>query len=134
MRRSYGTVDIYTRKISGSKFDEEDAKMFYFATLAGPIAFFFGFARHFFIGMKFISIFMSATELLWRGLVRDELLVAMSGLYLALVAMQFSGSVIQAAAGVAAVTVAFLSVWNFNLLAGSREIPERETDQYSAGD
>jgi len=66
--------------------------------------------------------------------VRDELLVAMSGLYLALVAMQFSGSVIQAAAGVAAVTVAFLSVWNFNLLAGSREIPERETDQYSAGD
>lgn len=41
---------------------------------------------------------------------RDELLVAMSDLYLALVAMQFSGSVIQAAAGVDAVTVAFLSV------------------------
>lgn len=40
MRRSYGTVDIYTRKISGSKFDEEDAKIFLFATLAGPIAFF----------------------------------------------------------------------------------------------
>lgn len=74
---------------------------------------------------------MFATELLWRWLVRDELLVAMSDLYLALVAMQFSG--IQAATGVSAVTVAFHSVWSFNLLAGSREIPERETDQYSAG-
>jgi len=48
MRRSYGTVDIYTRKISGSKFDEEDAKMFYFATLAGPIAVFFRIRSPFF--------------------------------------------------------------------------------------
>ena len=94
-RRTYGTVDVYTRKISGSSFDEENAKTYHFASLAGPIAFFYfsGSLAVVFAGMAFIAVLMSAIELFWRCLVRDDLLVAMSGLYLALIVMQFSGGV-----------------------------------------
>ena len=112
-RRSYGTVDVYTRKISGSTFNEDDAKTYHFASLAGPIAFFYfsGSLAVVFAGMAFISLLMSATELFWRWLVRDRVLVAMSGLYLALVVMQFSGGVVQAMTSLAAVTLVFVVVW-----------------------
>ena len=70
----------------------------------------------------------------WRCLVRDDLLVAMSDLYLALIVMQFSGGVIQTATGRAAVTVAFLAVWSFQLFAANTgEAPQREADQYDTG-
>jgi len=135
-RRTYGTVDVYTRKISGSSFDEENAKTYHFASLAGPIAFFYfsGSLAVVFVGMAFVALLMSATELFWRWLVRDDLLVAMSGLYLALIVMQFSGGVVQSATGVAAVTVAFLAVWGFHLFPNARKTPKREADQYGAGD
>jgi hypothetical protein len=112
-RRSYGTVDVYTRKISGSTFSEDDAKTYHFASLAGPVAFFYfsGSLAVVFAGMAFISLLMSATELFWRWLVRDRVLVAMSGLYLALVVMQFSGGVVQAMTSLAAVTLVFVVVW-----------------------
>ena len=85
--------------------------------------------------MAFISILMSATELFWRWLVRDALLVAMSGFYLALIVMQFSGGVIQSATSLAAVTVVFLAIWLFQLFAaGAREIPKHEGNQYDAGE
>jgi hypothetical protein len=115
-RRSYGTVDVYTRKISGSTFNEENAKTYHFASLSGPIAFlyFSGSLGFVFVGMAFISILISAVELFWRWLVRDGLLVAMSGLYLALIVMQFSGGLIQSASSVAAVTMAFVAVWLFS--------------------
>lgn len=114
-RRSYGTVDVYTRKISGSTFNEEDAKTYHFASLAGPIAFFHfsGSLGLVFAGMAFISVLISATELFWRWLVRDRVLVAISGLYLALAVMQFSGGVVQSATSVAAVTLVFVVVWAF---------------------
>jgi hypothetical protein len=114
-RRSYGTVDVYTRKISGSTFTEEDAKIYHFASLAGPIAFFHfsGSLGIVFAGMAFISVLISAIELFWRWLVRDRAPVAVSGLYLALVVMQFSGGVVQAITGLAAVTLVFVAVWAF---------------------
>ncbi len=114
-RRSYGTVDIYTRKISGSTFNEENAKTYHFASLAGPIAFFYfsGSLGVVFAGMTFISVLISATELFWRWLVRDRVLVAMSGLYLALIVMQFGGGIVQSATSLAAVTLVFVAVWAF---------------------
>jgi hypothetical protein len=135
-RRSYGTVEVYTRTISGSGFTEENAKTYHFASLAGPIAFFYfsGSLAVVFAGMAVVAVLMSAIELFWRWLVRDELLVAMSGLYLALIVMQFSGGVVQSAASLAAVTVAFLAVWCFCLFAGARETPKHEADRYNAGD
>ena len=112
-RRSYGTVDVYTKKISGSKFSEENAKKYHFATLAGPIAFlyFSGSLLVVFGGMVLISALMSAIEILWLWLVRDRLLVAMSGLYLALLVLQLSGSLIQSLTSVITVTGAFVGVW-----------------------
>ncbi len=112
-RRSYGTVDVYTRQISGSTFNEENAKIYHFASLAGPIAFFHfsGSLGLVFVGMAFISVLISAIELIWRWLARDRALVAMSGLYLALVVMQFSGSVVQSATSLAAVSLALVAVW-----------------------
>lgn len=111
-RRSYGTVDVYTRKISGSTFTEENAKKYHYATLAGPIAFFY-FSDSLitvFIGMALIAVLMSATELLWLWLARDRLLLAMSGFYLALVVLQLSGSLVQAITGPIAVTGIFAGV------------------------
>ncbi|QIP01732.1 hypothetical protein [Bradyrhizobium symbiodeficiens] len=112
-RRTYGVVDVYTKKISGSTFNEENAKQYHFATLAGPIAFlyFSGSLVVVFFGMACIAVIMSATELLWRWLVRDRLLVAMSGLYLALIVMQLSGGLVQAATGPLTVTGAFVAIW-----------------------
>lgn len=112
-RRSYGTVDVYTKKISGSKFSEENAKKYHFATLAGPIAFlyFSGSLLVVFGGMVLISALMSAIEILWLWLVRDRLLVAMSGLYLALLVLQLSGSLVQSLTSVITVTGAFVGVW-----------------------
>ncbi len=40
-RRTFGMVDIYTSKISGSPFTVEQTKKYHNATLAGPIAFFY---------------------------------------------------------------------------------------------
>jgi hypothetical protein len=112
-RRTYGTVDVYTRKISGSTFTEENAQKYHFATLAGPIAFlyFSGSMAVVFFGMALIAVLMSAVELLWWWLVRDRLLVAMSGLYLALIVLQLSGGLVQAATGPIAVTGAFVAIW-----------------------
>jgi hypothetical protein len=136
-RRSYGMVDVYTGKISGSGFSEENAKTYHYASLAGPVAFFYfsGSLGLVFAGMACISILISLIELFWRWLVRDALLVAMGGLYLALIAMQFSGGVIQSATGLAAVTVVFLAIWLFQLFAaGTPEIPKHEGDQHGAGE
>ena len=112
-RRSYGMVDVYTRKLSGSTFNEENAKIYHFASLAGPIAFFHfsGSLALVFAGMAFVSVLISAIELIWRWLARDRALVAMSGLYLALVVMQFSGSVVQSATSLAAVSLTLAAVW-----------------------
>jgi hypothetical protein len=112
-RRSYGTVDVYTKKISGSTFTEENAKKYHFATLAGPIAFlyFSGSLFAVFFGMALIAVVISAIEVLWLWLARDRLLVAMSGLYLALIVLQLSGGLMQSAAGVFAVTGAFGGIW-----------------------
>lgn len=112
-RRSYGTVDVYTKKISGSTFSEENARKYHYATLAGPIAFlyFSGSLVVVFCGMVLISVFMSALELLWCWLVPDRLLVATGGLYLTLIVMQFSGGVNQSATGLATLTFAFWMIW-----------------------
>ncbi|MGJ4950107.1 hypothetical protein [Bradyrhizobium sp. HKCCYLS20291] len=109
-RRSYGTVDVYTRRISGSSFDEENAKIYHFATLAGPIAFlyFSGSLLVVFAGMALLSLLISSIECGWRWLVGDRLLVAISGLYLAMVALQLSGTVIQAVTGPLTVTAVFV--------------------------
>jgi hypothetical protein len=114
-RRSYGTVDVYTGRISGSTFTEENAKTYHFATLAGPIAllYFSGSLAVVFFGMALISVLISAIELTWRWLVRDRALVAMGGFYLALVVMQLSGSLIQSATGIATVSFAFIAIWLF---------------------
>ena len=114
-RRSYGTVDVYTGRISGSTFTEENAKTYHFATLAGPIAllYFSGSLAVVFFGMALISVLISAIELTWRWLVRDRALVAMAGFYLALVVMQLSGSLIQSATGIATVSFAFIAIWFF---------------------
>jgi len=147
-RRSYGTVDVYTRKISGSTFNEEDAKTYHFASLAGPIAFFYfsGSLGLVFAGMAFISVLISAIELFWRWLVRDRVLVAMSGLYLALVVMQFSGAVVQSVTSLAAVTAVFVAVWAVGSNRGRHlmsrlgrrattalEMPKLERDQDNTG-
>lgn len=80
--RSYGTVDVYTGKINGAAFAEENAKKYHYATIAGPIAFlyFSGSLTIVFVGMAVIALAMSAIELCWAWLVRDRLIVAMSGL------------------------------------------------------
>jgi hypothetical protein len=113
LRRSYGTVDVYTKKISGSSFSEENAKKYHFATLAGPVALFYfsGSLLVVFGGMALISVLMSVIELLWLSLVRDRLVVATSGLYLALIVLQLSGSLIQSATSVITVTCAFVCIW-----------------------
>jgi hypothetical protein len=61
--------------------------------------------------MVLISALMSAIEILWLWLVRDRLLVAMSGLYLALLVLQLSGSLVQSLTSVITVTGAFVGVW-----------------------
>jgi len=135
-RRSYGTVDVYTGKISGSGFSETDAKTYHFATLAGPVAFFYfsGSLVLVFAGMAFLAVLVSAVELLWRWLVRDDLLIAIGGLYLALVVLQFSGGAIQAATGVVAATAVFAAIRGLILFsAGMLKAPQREPDQHDAG-
>jgi hypothetical protein len=130
-RRSYGTVDVYTKKISGSTFNEENAKKYHYATLAGPIAFlyFSGSLGIVFVGMALISILMSATELLWLWLARDRLLVAMSGCYLALIVLQLSGGLVQAVTGLLTVTVVFVGVWLLDWIYGRRQVASKMTLQ-----
>lgn len=115
-RRSYGTVDVYTDKISVSGFTEANAKKYHFATLAGPIAF-FDFSGSWlvvFAGMALLATLMSLIEALWENLVYDPLVVAMSGCYLALVVLQLSGGIIQAATGPIAVTAFLALIWLIN--------------------
>lgn len=130
-RRSYGVVDVYTRKISGSTFTEENAKKYHYATLAGPIAFlyFSGSLGIVFAGMALISILMSATELLWLWLARDRLLVAMSGFYLALIVLQLSGGLVQAVTGPLTVTVVLAAVWLINWMYERRHVGSKMTPQ-----
>jgi len=96
--------------------------------------------------MAFISVLISAIELFWRWLVRDRVLVAMSGLYLALVVMQFSGAVVQSVTSLAAVTAVFVTVWAVGSNRGRHlmsrlgrrattalEMPKLERDQDNTG-
>lgn len=117
-RRTYGMVDVYTGKISKSDFTEELAKRYHNATLAGPVAFFFysGSLWLVFGGMAFLSALMSILEFIWARLVRDPLIVAMSGFYLSMVVLQLSTGAVQAATGPIAVTALLLMVWCFGRL------------------
>jgi hypothetical protein len=126
-RRSYGTVDVYTRKISGSTFTEENAKKYHYATLAGPIAFLY-FSGSFgivFAGMALLAVLMSAIELLWLWLARDRLVIAMSGLYLALIVLQLSGSLVQAITGPLTLTFLLLAVWLCGRIFEPRQIESK---------
>lgn len=111
-RRSFGMVDIYSHTIAGLDFTEEQAKKYHNATLAGPMAFFYysGSWLFVFAGMALLAILMSVLELIWASLVSDPLVVAMSGCYLALVVMQLSTGVFQAASGPLAVTILLVLV------------------------
>jgi hypothetical protein len=112
-RRTYGMVDVYTGKISQSGFTEEAAQKYHYATPSGPIGFLYFSGSYWvvFCGMAFVAILMSCTELAWLWLTREPLLVAVSGLYLAFVVLQISGSVIQSATGILAVTGFFFAIW-----------------------
>jgi len=112
-RRTYGMVDVYTGKISQSGFTEEAAQKYHYATPSGPIGFLYFSGSYWVVfgGMAFVAILMSLTELAWLWLTREPLLVAMSGLYLAFIVLQISGSVIQSATGLLAVTGFFFAIW-----------------------
>jgi hypothetical protein len=112
-RRTYGMVDIYTQTIAGSDFTQEKAKKYHNATLAGPIAFLYysGSRLVVFVGMALLAILVSILELIWARLVPDPLVIAMSGCYLALVVMQLSTGIRQAASGPLSVTILLALVW-----------------------
>jgi hypothetical protein len=112
-RRTYGMVDVYTGKISQSGFTKEAAQKYHYATPSGPIGFLYFSGSYWvvFWGMAFVAILMSLTELAWLWLTKEPLLVAMSGLYLAFIVLQISGSVIQSATGLLAVTGFFFAIW-----------------------
>ena len=120
-RRTYGMVDIYTGTIAGSDFTEEQAKKYHNATLAGPIAFFYysGSWLIVFGGMALLAMLVSALELVWASLVPDPLVTAMSGCYLALVVMQLSTGIVQAASGPLAVTALLALVWGIMRMSAS---------------
>jgi hypothetical protein len=128
-RRTYGMVDVYTQTIAGSDFTQERAKKYHYATLAGPIAFlyFSGSLCVVFAGMALLAILMSVLELIWASLVPDPLVVAMSGCYLALVVMQLSTGIFQAASGLLAVTILLALVWVISRLSinPAKSLPEQ---------
>jgi hypothetical protein len=108
-RRSYGTVDVYTRDISKSGFAERHARQYHYATPAGAIAFlyFSGALWVVVLGMALIAVMITAIELAWRWLIRDELPLAIAGWYLAFIVLQLSGSLQQAVVGPIMVTLLF---------------------------
>jgi hypothetical protein len=120
-RRTYGMVDVYTGKISGSDFAEEQAKKYHNATPAGPIAFFYfsGSWLIVFGGMAFLAMLMSILETIWACLARDPLVIAMSGCYLALVVLQLSTGVVQAVTGSLTVTVFLAPVWGITRMGAA---------------
>ncbi|MDO8981820.1 MAG: hypothetical protein Q7V17_21590 [Afipia sp.] len=131
LRRSYGTVDVYTDKISASGFTEANAKKYHFATLAGPMAF-FNFSGSWlvvFAGMALLAMVMSLLEILWTTLVHDPLVVAMSGCYLALVVLQLSGGIVQAATGPVTVTAFLALVWLINRVSCTAAEMQPSTQQ-----
>lgn len=130
-RRTYGVVDVYTERISNSGFTAANAKKYHFATLAGPIAF-FDFSGSWlvvFAGMAALAALMSFFEIVWTLLVRDPLVISMSGCYLALVALQLSGGIVQALSGPLAVTVVLAFVWLISRISpgscSTLELPKR---------
>jgi len=131
-RRTYGMVDIYTQTIAGSDFTEEQTRKYHNATLAGPIAFLYysGSWLVVFGGMALLAIMVSALEMIWTSLVPDPLVIAMSGCYLALVVMQLSTGIVQAASGPFAVTVFLALVWAIMRLSTGRAkpLPEQARD------
>jgi hypothetical protein len=122
-RRSYGTVDVYTRDISKSGFSERHAGQYHYATPAGSIAFlyFSGSLWIVVVGMALIAVLMTAIELAWRRLIRDELPLAIAGWYLAFIVLQLSGSLQQAVVGPVMVTLLFGAAWLMS--AFSRSTP-----------
>ena len=131
-RRTYGMVDIYTHTIARSDFTAEQAKKYHNATLAGPIAFFYysGSWLVVFGGMALLAMLASVLELIWASLVPDPLVTAMSGCYLALVVMQLSTGIVQAASGLLTVTALLALIWGImRMSAGTAKLlPEQARD------
>lgn len=127
LRRGYGTVDIYTEKISASGFTVSNAKKYHFATLAGPIAFFYfsGSCLVVFAGMTMLAALMSMFEIAWTYLACDRLIIAVSGGYLALVVLQLSGSAVQGLTGPLSVTVFLAFAWFINRISGANALQLR---------
>jgi hypothetical protein len=127
-RRGYGMVDIYTQTIARSDFTPERAKKYHNATIAGPMAFlYFSDSRLVvFVGTALLAMLMSVLELLWKSLVPDALVLAISGFYLALVVMQISTGILQAASGPLAVTILLAAVWVTSRLSRDKASPRHE--------
>lgn len=124
-RRSYGTVDVYTRDISKSGFSERHAQHLHYASPAGPIAFlyFSGSLWMVFAGMALIAMLVTAIELLWAWLVRDQLPLAIAGWYLAFVVLQLSGGLQQTVTGPIMITLLFGMVWLMRSVPAHRLAP-----------
>lgn len=112
-RRSYGTVDVYTRDIAKTGFQERHARQFHYASPAGPIAFLYFSGSLWMVaaGMAIIAMLITLIELSWRWLIRDELPLAISGWYLAFIVLQLSGNLQQAITGPVMITLLFAAAW-----------------------
>lgn len=120
-RRGHGSPDVYTEKISGSGYTKEMSRQQSFATAAGPIAFFYfsGSIAAVFFGMAVIAISLRLIGRLWEELAGDRLPLAMTGWYIAFIALQLSGGLQQALVGPVFVTAVYCGAIAIRRLAGS---------------
>jgi hypothetical protein len=125
-RRGYGQPDLYTAEISGMKYGAEEAAKSHYASPAGPIAFFYFSGSLTFVafGMAMVALALRAIGRLWAKIFPDRLPLALTGWYLAFVALQMSGSLQQVAAGPLFVTGLYLAARGMHaLMRGRPQLP-----------
>lgn len=120
-RRGHGHPDLYTEKISGSGYTKEMSRRDSYATLAGPIAFFYFSGSLFavFVGMGFVATALRLIGRLWERLAQDRLALATTGWYLAFIAVQLSGGLQQALVGPVFVTAVYCGAIAVRRFVGS---------------
>lgn len=132
-RRSANKVDFYTAQVARSSFNDEGAKIFQYATVSGPIAFFYYSGSLWFVamGMCILSFFIMVSERFIADLTGNPIVRAVFGVYVAFLFVQITSGLSQPASSLLFTIAAIVALHYWRVLAYIKHIASYRSDTFS---
>lgn len=122
VRRHVNKADFYTAEIARSGLTDEDAKKFHYASVSGPIAFFFYSGSLWFvcIGMGILTFVVMACERVLADLTGNPVMCAVFGAYAAFLLVQISSGLSQPASSLIFTVIVVMALHYWRVITNAR--------------